>query len=195
HIEALAAERGYRYVHSGNEPLLIAGVGTLTLELLEERPEIDVIIVPVGGGSGAAAACIVAKAIDPTIRVIGVQAEGAPAAYQTWKKRRPVETARIDTFAEGLATRTSFSFPQAIMAELLDDFVLVSDAQIRGAIRLLIEKAHTLTEGAGAAPLAAALLLRDQLAGRRVALVLSGGNLSPDQLREIMNEAPAERTG
>ncbi|HZQ36864.1 MAG TPA: threonine/serine dehydratase [Dehalococcoidia bacterium] len=188
HVEALAAERGYRYVHSGDEPLLVAGVGTLTLEILEEQPEIDTIVVPVGGGSGAAAACIVAKAIDPAIRVIGVQSEGAPAAYRTWQERRPVETETIATFAEGLATRTSFAFPQAIMAELLDEFVLVSDAQIRAAIRLLIEKAHTLAEGAGAAPLAAALVLREQLAGRRVALVLSGGNLSPAQLREVMAE-------
>lgn len=192
HIEALAAERGYRYVHSGDEALLVAGVGTLTLEILEEQPEIDTIVVPVGGGSGAAAACIVAKAIDPAIRVIGVQAEGAPAAYRTWKQRRPVETETIATFAEGLATRTSFAFPQAILADLLDDFVLVSDAQIRAAIRILIEKAHTLAEGAGAAPLAAALLLREQLAGRRVALVLSGGNLSPAQLREIIGEPDAE---
>ncbi|HLZ69481.1 MAG TPA: threonine/serine dehydratase [Dehalococcoidia bacterium] len=191
HVEALAAERGYRYIHSGNEPLLVAGVGTLTLELLEAQPQIETIIVPVGGGSGAAAACIVAKAIDPAIRVIGVQAAGAPAAYHTWKERRPVTTPSIETFAEGLATRSSFSYPQSIMAELLDDFVLVSDAQIREAIRLLIEKAHTLAEGAGAAPLAAALLLRERLAGRRIALVLSGGNLSPAQLREIMNEPPA----
>ncbi len=189
HVEALAAERGYRYIHSGDEPLLVAGVGTLTLEILEEQPEIDTIVVPVGGGSGAAAACIVAKAVDPAIRVIGVGAEGAPAAYRTWKARRPVETETIATFAEGLATRSSFAFPQAIMADLLDEFVLVSDAQIREAIRLLIEKAHTLAEGAGAAPLAAALALREQLAGRRVALVLSGGNLSPAQLREIMTES------
>ncbi len=190
HVEALAAERGYRYIHSGNEPLLVAGVGTLTLEILDEQPELDTIIVPVGGGSGVAAACLVAKAIDPAIRVIGVQAEGAPAAYRTWRERRPVETPRIDTFAEGLATRSSFSFPQAIMAELLDDFVLVNDVQIREAIWLLLEKAHTLAEGAGAAPLAAALAQREQLAGRRVALVLSGGNLSPAQLREVMAERP-----
>jgi len=91
HCEQLAKERGYRYVHSGNEPLLIAGVGTETLEILEE-PQTDVIVVPVGGGSGAAGACIVAKAINPAIRVIGVQSDAAPAAFRSWRERRLVET-------------------------------------------------------------------------------------------------------
>lgn len=186
HVEALAAEHGYRYIHSGDEPLLIAGVGTLALEILEEQPEIEVLIVPIGGGSGAAAAAIVAKAIDPAIRVIGVQSEGAPAGWRTWKEGRPVETETIATFAEGLATRASFALPQAIMRHLLDDFILVSEEQIAGAVRLYLTKAHTLAEGAGASSLAAALKLQDDLAGRRVALVLSGGNLSIEQLRWVI---------
>lgn len=186
YVEDLAAERGYRYIHSGNEAHLIAGVGTITLEVLEEQPEIDTIIVPVGGGSGAAGAAIVAKAIDPAIRVIGVQSEGAPAAWRSWKERRLVETETLSTFAEGLATRTAFSFPQAIMQDLLDDFILVSEEEIAEAVRLYIAKAHTLAEGAGASPLAAALRLKDQLAGHKVALILSGGNLSPGQLRWVM---------
>ena len=186
YVEDLAAERGYRYIHSGDEPLLIAGVGTIALEILEEQPEIDTIIVPIGGGSGAAAACIVAKAIDPSIRVIGVQSEGAPAAWQSWKQRAAVETERVNTFAEGLATRTTFAFPRAIIWEMLDDFVLVSEEEIKEAVRLYLAKAHTLAEGAGASPLAAALRLKDELAGHRVAFVLSGGNLSVDQLRWIL---------
>lgn len=189
HVEALAAERGYRYIHSGDEPDLIAGVGTIALEVLEDQPDIDTIIVPVGGGSGAAAAAIVAKAIDPAIRVIGVQAEGAPAAWHAWKERRPIEFDRINTFAEGLATRSTFAYPRAIIWDLLDDFVLVSDDELREAIRIYLAKARTLAEGAGAAPLAAALKLRDQIAGRRVALILSGGNLSSEQLRDILNES------
>lgn len=187
-VERLAAAHGYRYIHSGNEPLLVAGVGTVTLEILEEQPEIDTIIVPVGGGSGAAAAALVAKQIDPAIRVVGVQSEGAPAAWRSWSLRRPVETERVDTFAEGLATRTTFAYPRAIMWDLLDDFILVSEDEIREAVKLYLAKAHTLAEGAGAAPLAAALCLRDQLAGRRVALILSGGNLSLDQLRWVLSD-------
>ncbi len=185
YVESVAAERGYRYVHSGNEPLLIAGVGTLTLEILEQQPEIDTIIVPVGGGSGVSAACIVARAIDPSIRVIGVQAEGAPAAWLSWKQHRQMETESIATFAEGLATRTTFDLPFGIMTELLDDFILVGEEEMKEAVRLYFSGAHTLAEGAGAAPLAAALLLREQLEGHKVALVLSGGNLSPTQAREI----------
>ena len=188
YVERLAADAGYRYIHSGNEPHLIAGVGTIALEILEDEPEIDTIIVPVGGGSGAAAAAIVAKAVDPRIAVIGVGAEGAPAAYRSWKDGTLHATPALDTFAEGLATRTGFALPQSIMRDLLDDFVLVSDAEMRRAIRLLLAKAHTLAEGAGAAPLAAALKLRVRLAGRSVALVVSGGNLSMSQIEDIVGE-------
>jgi threonine dehydratase len=185
HVESLAAERGYRYIHSGNEPQLVAGVGTLTLEILEEQPEVDTIIVPVGGGSGAAAAAIVAHAIDPAIRVIGVQAEGAPAAWLSWKQHRPMETEQVSTFAEGLATRVTFDLPREVMSDLLDDFVLVGEEEMKEAVRLYLSGAHTLAEGAGAASLAAALQLGPQLAGRKVALVLSGGNLSAAQAKEI----------
>jgi threonine dehydratase len=183
--EQVAADHGARYIHSGNEPLLIAGVATATLELLEREPSIDVIVVPVGGGSGAAGACIVAKAIDPRILVIGVQSEAAPAAYRAWRERRPVAD-EMHTFAEGLQTRVSFELPQRILAEHLDDFVLVADDDLRAATLQLIELTRTLVEPAGAAPLAAALKLRDQLAGQRVALVCSGGNISPAQLRELL---------
>lgn len=184
--EALAAERGYRYVHSGDEPLLIAGVGTGTLEILEDQPDIEIIIVPIGGGSGAAGACIAAKAISPAIQVIGVQSEQAPAAYRSWKERRLVED-KMETAAEGLATRTAFALPQSILWDLLDDFVLVSEEEIYRAIVLYLEKTHNLAEGAGAAPLAAAVKMRERLQGRKVALVLSGGNLSLAQLRVALS--------
>jgi threonine dehydratase len=172
-------------VHSGNEPLLIAGVATETLEILEEQPATDVVIVPVGGGSGAAGACIVAKAINPAIRIIGVQSEAAPAAFRSWQARRLVEDT-METFAEGLATRTAFELPQRILWQSLDDFVLVSDDEIRAAQALMIEATRNLVEAAGAAPLAAALPLREQLTGKRVALILSGGNASREQLLEVL---------
>jgi threonine dehydratase len=182
--ERLAAEHGYRYVHSGNEPLLIAGVGTETLELIEDRPDVDVVVVPIGGGSGAAGACVVAKAIRPEIEVIGVQSEAAPAAFRSWRARALVE-GEMATTAEGLATRVPFELPQRILWEQLDDFVLVSEDAIREATRLMIEHTRNLVEPAGAAPLAAALALRDRLAGRRIALIASGGNLSPAQLASL----------
>ncbi len=184
-VEAEARARGYRYIHSGNEPLLIAGVGTYTLEMLDDQPDLDVIIAPVGGGSGAAGACIVAKTVNPAIRVIGVQSEQAPAAWRSWKEGRLVE-APMATFAEGLATRTAFELPQQILQRYLDDFILVSDDEIRRAIIILLAHTRNLAEGAGAASLAAALKLRQELAGKRVGVVLSGGNLSIDRLRELL---------
>jgi threonine dehydratase len=185
HCEELAAEHGYRYVHSGNEPLLIAGVGTHTLEILEARPELDAVVVPIGGGSGAAGACIVAGAVRPEVEVIGVQSSAAPAAYRSWRARELLDDSTA-TFAEGLATRTAFDLPQQILWEQLDDFVLVSEDDLRRATLLMIEHTRNLVEPAGAAALAALLGLRDRFEGKRVALILSGGNISPAQLGELL---------
>lgn len=189
HCEALAAEHGHRYVHSGDEPLLIAGVATATLEVVEEQPDIDVIVVPVGGGSGAAGACVVTGAVSPAVEVIGVQSEAAPAACRSWRARRLLED-RMATFAEGLATRTAFRLPQRIMWERLEDFVLVSEQELREATVTMIHKTRTLVEPAGAAPLAALLRYPERFAGRRVAIMCSGGNLSPAQLRDLLDQAP-----
>jgi threonine dehydratase len=186
HCESLAAEHGYRYVHSGDEPHLIAGVATAALEALECEPSLDVLIVPVGGGSGAAGACIVADAVRPELEVIGVQSEAAPAAYRSWKEGRVVED-EMRTAAEGLATRVGFQLPQRILRERLEDFVLVSEDEIRAATVHMLERTRNLIEAAGAAPLAAALKLRDRLAGKRVGLVASGGNMSLDQLRALLS--------
>ena len=185
HCEELAQEQNYRYIHSGNEPLLIAGVGTETLEIMEDEADIEAIIVPIGGGSGAAGACIVAKAINPAIRVIGVQAEGAQAAYQSWKQRRMV-TAPNQTFAEGLATGGGFELPQEILWKHLDDFLLVSDREIAQAMVWLIERAHTLAESAGAASLAAAYRLRPEIRQKKIAIVCSGGNTSLEHLKRAL---------
>ncbi|TMC39866.1 MAG: pyridoxal-phosphate dependent enzyme, partial [Chloroflexi bacterium] len=183
--ERLALEHGYRYIHSGDEPLLIAGVGTHTLETLQEQPRIDTVIVPIGGGSGAAGACIAAKAINPDIQVIGVQSEQAPSAYLSWKDRE-LREAPNRTRAEGLSTAAPFELPQRIMRRLLDDFVLVSDDEIDAATAVMIEKTRTLVEAAGAAALAAALKLRGKLQGRSIALICSGGNISPAQLKALL---------
>ena len=182
---AVARERGARYIHSGDEPYLIAGVGTATLEMLEREPELETIVVPVGGGSGAAGACVVAKAVRPQIEVIGVQSSAAPAAYRAWRSRTLVQD-EMATFAEGLQTRVAFELPQRIMVAHLDDFVLVSDDELRAATLAMIEHTRNLIEPAGAAALAAALKLRERLAGRRVAIVASGGNISPGQLAELL---------
>ncbi|SRR6266446_3431221 len=185
YCEALAQEHGYRYIHSGNEPLLIAGVATGVLEMLEDEPGLQVIIVPIGGGSGAAGACITTQAINPSIRVIGVQSEASPAAYESWRQRRLVQ-APNRTIAEGLATATAFDLPQAILWEMLNDFMLVRDEEILQAMVWMIERAHTLAEAAGASSLAAAYRMRDELSGKKVGLVCSGGNTSLEHLRQAI---------
>lgn len=182
HCEELAHAHGYRYIHSGNEPLLIAGVGTEGLEMLEDEPDLEVIIVPIGGGSGAAGVCIVTHAINPAIQVIGVQSEASPAGYETWRQRRLVD-APNRTFAEGLATGVAFELPQAIMRDHLHDFLLLTEEEIMRAMVWMIEHAHTLAEGAGAASLAGAYRLRDELRGKKVGIICSGGNTSLEHLR------------
>jgi threonine dehydratase len=188
HCEELAARHGYRYVHSGDEPRLIAGVATETLEIIEQQPDVDVIVVPVGGGSGAAGACLVARALGRPIEVIGVQSEAAPAAFLSWQARKLVE-GRMETAAEGLATRTAFELPQRILWEQLDDFVLVSEDGLARATRLMLETTRNLVEPAGAAPVAALLCDPERFAGRRVAVICSGGNIAPAQLAALLQES------
>lgn len=183
--EDAAAQGGGRYVHSMNEPLLIAGVATLYLEALEAVPDADVVIVPVGGGSGLAAAGLVAKTLSPDIRVIGVQAQGAPAFYRSFCSGRPEATERADTLAEGLATRQAFELPLGMARRYVDDVVLVSDEEMAEAMRILLETAHVVAEMAGAAPLAAALRLGGALEGRRVVMPVSGANATLAQIAAL----------
>lgn len=184
--EERAGREGFRYIHSANEPLLIAGVGTYALELLEVVPDLDVVFVPVGAGSGVLGTAIVARAVNPAIQVVGVQAEGAPAVYRSWKERRYVETERITTFAEGLATRQPFELPRQWLPELVHDMMLVTDSELEAAIRLLVNRARQVVEGAGAAALAAAFKRRGELAGKTVGVILSGGNIPDTQLARIL---------
>ena len=155
------------------------------MEILEQQPDVEMIFVPVGGGSGAAGACLVAKTINPEIKVIGVQAAAAPAAYLTWKNRK-YTTAQMETEADGLATRAPFMLPQRILWRHLDDFLLVDDAAMRQAVRLYLEKAKTLAELSGAAPLAAALQVKERLRDKAIALILSGGNIAPESLKQCL---------
>jgi threonine dehydratase len=126
--------------------------------------------------------------VNRAIRVIGVQSEAAPAAYRSWRGRALVEVPSR-TFAEGLSTGTAFALPQEILRAELDDFVLVGEDEIRQAMVWMIERAHTLAEGAGAAPLAAAYRLRGDLVGKKVGLICSGGNTSLEHLRQAMKSS------
>ena len=181
-----AAERGATYVVPANDWRLIAGVATYTIEMLEGAPDLDVLIVPAGGGSGLAGACLAGKSIAPALRVIGVQAAGAPVIYETWRSGELQELPRAETFAEGLATRVAFSLPAQILWRRLDDFRLVTDGEMRRGILTLLERARILAEGAGAAAFAAAYAMREELAGQKVGIVVSGGNLTLDALSEAL---------
>jgi threonine dehydratase len=193
HCEALRHREGLRYVHSANEPDLVAGVGTYALEIFDELPDPDVLLVPVGLGSGISGSSLVAAARSPRTRVIGVQAELAPAVTLSWRAGRPVETDTPRTFAEGMATRVPADMTLELMRRLVSDMVLVSEAALREAVRLLLRVTHNLAEGAGAATTAAARQLRDSLAGKTVVGVLSGGNLDVRELPRILEEGSGGR--
>jgi len=187
--EEIREEKGLRYIHPANEPGLINGVGTYSLEIFEDLPDVDAIIVPIGGGSGACGAITIARALNPNTRVIGVQAERAPSVYLSWKEGRITETESADTFADGLATRVPFEMTFNIIRGGISDIVTVSEEEMRSSVRLLLETTHNLAEGAGAAPLAAALKLRDRLRGKKVVIILSGGNIDLATLRwALMDE-------
>ncbi len=187
YVEQLQVERGGRYVHSANEPKLIAGVGTMAWEVFESLPEPDVILVPIGLGSGVCGTCLVAKHRRPATEVIGVQAVGAAAVAQSWRTGHPVTHDRVDTFAEGMATRIPAEMTMHIMRELMDDVILVSDDELRHAIFRILEDSHNLAEGAGAAAFAAAFQQRKRFQGKTVVGVLSGGNLDLGELPMVLS--------
>lgn len=188
YAEKLAGERRARFIHPANEPYLIAGVATYALEVFEECPTMDVIIVPVGGGSGASGCCLVKEAVSPKTQVIGVQSEKAPAAYLSWKNKKIVID-KMETVAEGLATQMGYELTQEILQDFLSDFVLVSDEDMVQAILLYLELIRNLSEEAGSAPLAAALKIKDRLKGKKVALILTGSNISMERLMHILASA------
>jgi threonine dehydratase len=187
--ERVANAEGLRYVHSANEPHLIAGVGTIGLEIFEDLADVDVIIAPAGGGSCAAGNCIVAHERNPNVKVIAVQSEAAPVTWHAWRNHNLDPYPTMETEHEGLATRVPFELTNRILWELLSDFVLVTDEQINDAIRVLARDAKQVVEGAGAASLAAAIKLRDQLHGKKVVSVVTGGNLPLDRFAKLLAQS------
>ena len=184
--EQRARETGARYVHSANEPLLIAGVGTYALEIFEALPDADVVLVPIGGGSGACGLITVRNAIGSKARIIGVGARNADAIERSWRGPERVVGESAGTFAEGMATRVTFDLTFGILKQYLDDFVLLSEDELAEGVRLALRTTHNLAEGAGSASLAAASKMATALAGQRVVCVMSGGNLDQAKLRWIV---------
>lgn len=184
--ERRAAETGARYVHSADEPLLIAGVGTYALEVFEELANADVIFVALGGGSGACGLITVRNALGARAKIVAVGAAKADAVYRSWKGPSRVVGTSANTFAEGIATRVSFALPFSIYQKYLDDFVLLTEDELAEGVRMAIRTTHNLPEGAGSASIAAACKLRDSLAGQRVVCIMSGGNLDNAKLKKIL---------
>lgn len=186
-VEEEAVERGFRYVHSANEPLLIAGVGTYALEIFEDLADVDVIFVPIGGGSGASGCAIVRTGLGSHARIIGVQAAEADAFTRSWRGPNRVTAERIGTFAEGLATRFSFDLTFDILKRELDDIITLTEPELEEGVRLALRATHNLAEGAGGAALMAAVKMRDQLRGKKVVCVMSGGNMNTAVLKQILD--------
>ena len=181
----LVEERGLVIAHSTNDANVIAGAGTLSLEICEQAAP-DAIVVAVGGGSQAVGALVAARALRPSCAVYGVQAANASAIHDSWHAKARTTTASANTFADGLATRATYDMTWPALAAGLAGFVTVTEAEIAAAIRLMIRGTHNLAEGAGAAGLAGLVKLRDQLAGKTVAVILSGSNIDAATLRRVM---------
>lgn len=182
----IGREQGMAVAHSTNDPRVLAGAATMTLEMIEQSGGLDAMVVAVGGGSQCVGALTVARQLAPSLKVYGVQSAGASAIHDSWRSGRPARTERANTFAEGVATRQPYALTYATLCAGLEDFVTVTDAEIADAIRLILQTAHQLVEGSGALGVAGALKLRDRLAGQRVGIIFSGANLDTAVLRRIL---------
>lgn len=169
--------RGLTLLHSTNDPHVIAGAGTMTLEILEQEPALDALVIALGGGSQSVGALTVAAARKPSLRVYAVGASGAPAQYESWRRGERLTGQPIDTFAEGIATGSAYELTFDALREGLAGFVTVTDAEMYAAVRDLLRLTANLPEGAGAAGFAGLRTLARELAGQRVGIVMCGGNL------------------
>jgi len=182
----LAKEQSLTLVHSTDCPAVLAGAGTITLEMLEQQPALDALVVSLGGGSQAVGAMTVLRGLGRKIPVYAVQARGAPVIHDSFHARRPLAATSVNTIADGLATRTTYALTFDALLAGLEDFLVVSEAEIAEAVRTLIATTHNLVEPSGAVPLAGLLHLRDRLAGRTVGIVVSGANIDQAVLRRIL---------
>jgi threonine dehydratase len=184
YARSMEKQLGLTFVHPFDDPAVAAGQGTVALELLADAPEIETLVVPIGGGGLISGMATVAKALDPDIEVIGVQAQLYPSMYDRIKgEHLPCGG---DTLAEGIAVKAPGEFTAKIIAELVDDIVLVTEAQLEKSVSLLLQIEKTVVEGAGAAGLAAVMAHKERFAGKKVGLVLCGGNIDTRLLANVL---------
>ncbi len=184
HARLLEVEQGLTFIHPFDEPDIMAGQGTVALEMLEDAPEIDTLIIPIGGGGLFSGMATAARAMKPDIRLIGVQAELYPSMYDYIKgEHLPCDG---DTLAEGIAVKQPGNNTRLVVERLADDMLLVTERRLEEALSLLLQIEKTVVEGAGAAGLAALLTYREQFVGRNVGLVLTGGNIDTRLLANVL---------
>jgi threonine dehydratase len=185
-VQQLTHERGLTLLHGTNNRYILAGAGTIALEMVEQEPGLDAVVIAIGGGSQAVGALTVLNALEPEARVYGVQAAGAAAIYESWKAGEPLAWPSAETFADGVATRSTYEMTFPALLHGLAGFVTVTDTDIAEAVRLLLRTTHNLVEGAGACGLAGVIALREELAGQKIGIILSGGNMDQVTLRQVM---------
>ncbi|HEY4305777.1 MAG TPA: threonine/serine dehydratase [Gemmatimonadaceae bacterium] len=186
-MRRIAEQEGRVVSHSTNDPRIVAGAGTMTLEIVEQAPDLDALVIAVGGGSQAVGALTVARTLAPNLEVLGVQAAGAPAIHNSWHAGKRLTTDRADTFAEGVATRTTYDLTFDALASGLGAFVTVTDAEIAESLRTVLSITKNVVEGAGAMGFASLPKFRERLAGKKVGVVFCGGNIDSAVLRRILN--------
>lgn len=184
--EELAENAGYYYLRQGNEPLLLTGIGTMGLEIFEDLPDVDTVIMPIGGGTGCAALATVIQGINPHVELIGVQSARVPSFFESWKQGEKVIVPSAETVAEGLAARSVFEIPYMLLKDTISDVVLLEEDELLEGVRTALRYTQNLAEVAGAASLAAAFKIKERLAGRKVALIMTGGNMDLPQLSQIL---------
>jgi len=181
-------EAGTTFVHPFEDPFVVAGQGTVGLELLEDVPDLNAIIVPVGGGGLISGISIAAKTLNPKLRIVGVQSEGAPAVYRSWRTGKIVEVDSVNTVADGLAARKPLNLTFGIIKRYVDTVLLVSEEEIGEAVLALLHNAHILAEPSGAASLAALLFKYHPKPEEKVAVIISGANISIDYLASLLKQ-------
>jgi threonine dehydratase len=193
YCEELAENTGMFHLRQGNEPALITGIATMGLEIFEELPDVDVILMPIGGGTGCSALAKVVEGINPKVELIGVQAELMPSFFESWQKGKKVIVQSADTVAEGLAARSVFEVPYLILKDRIKDVILLSEEELLDGVLIALRYTQNLAEVAGAATLAAAFKIRERLAGKKVVAVMTGGNLNMSRLVQVLTAASEQK--
>ena len=183
---SLMEERGATFIHPFEDEDVIAGQGTIGLEILDQLPEVDNVLVPIGGGGLAAGVAFAIKSLKPTVRIIGVQAENASAFAESYKEKKVITHDTVATFADGIAVKTPGKTTFDLVSRYVDDVVTVTEDEIAAAILALIEKQKLITEGAGAVSVAAAMSGKTDLRNQKTVCILSGGNIDVNILSRVI---------